>query len=443
MIENSKSLRTVVVLMAFIVCMAFMPLMMIADKASAESKAATVGAASAENKAAVAYKTMAADEELPYKVTVGGEGKTYDVYDGYISVFPRDFLQNTITVVDDTGVSREFKYTLLDYYDKDGKRMADYGFNIYETAIWQDSKGNLILASDSDKYINQVIEFSFVVYKCNEMGKPLDKDGNVTSDISTAELLGMTDPIKVKVLESSFRVVKNNLTYCLNLMEDENSAEVFCDSETTNAKKIKGKVKILKKVTINGKKYPVTRIGAPGLMNCKYMTDVVIPDTITWLEEGSFVNTGLKKITIPDSVKTIASGSIGVVNEKPVKGFVIYAKNNPEAEEYALEMNLKYIDGKAAKAMKSTIKSATSKSKKVTLKWKKNKYVTGYQIFSASKKNGKYKKAAYIKNASETKWTSKKLKAGKKVFFKMRAVTKISDKTFNGKWSKVKSVKIR
>ena len=74
------------------------------------------------------------------------------------------------------------------------------------------------------------------------------------------------------------------------------------------------------------------------------------------------------------------------------------------------------------------MKKASSKKGKATLKWQKNKYVTGYKIYKAKKKNGKYKLVANIKKASKAKWTSKKQKRGRKVFYKMRPYTKISDK---------------
>lgn len=75
--------------------------------------------------------------------------------------------------------------------------------------------------------------------------------------------------------------------------------------------------------------------------------------------------------------------------------------------------------------------------------------VTGYQVcYSTSKafkKNVKYKKVS----ASKGKITLKKLKKGKKYYFKVRPYTKVTDKTMGkssivyGKYSNVKKAKIK
>lgn len=89
---------------------------------------------------------------------------------------------------------------------------------------------------------------------------------------------------------------------------------------------------------------------------------------------------------------------------------------------------------------KVTIKSAKAGSKKVTLKWKKTAGAKQYQVYRAEKKNGKFKKVATVK---KTSFTNKKLKKGKKYFFKVRGIAKVDGKTYKGAFSKVKSVKAK
>lgn len=99
---------------------------------------------------------------------------------------------------------------------------------------------------------------------------------------------------------------------------------------------------------------------------------------------------------------------------------------------------------KEAKARKTTLKKASAlKKHKVKLTWKKSKGASGYVIYSASKKNGKYKKVAAIKKGSTLKWTSKKLRKGKTYYFKVKPYTKIGRKIYYGKWSNKKKVKVR
>lgn len=83
---------------------------------------------------------------------------------------------------------------------------------------------------------------------------------------------------------------------------------------------------------------------------------------------------------------------------------------------------------------------ALKKSAKIT--WKKVSDVTGYEVYRANKKNGKYKKVKTLKSKA-TSFTNKKLKTKKTYFFKVRAyVTKNGKKTYSS-WSTAKKVKIK
>ena len=53
--------------------------------------------------------------------------------------------------------------------------------------------------------------------------------------------------------------------------------------------------------------------------------------------------------------------------------------------------------------------------------WSKVSGVNGYKIYRAVKKNGTYKIVKTVKGASSAKWTNKKLKTGKKYYYKVKA----------------------
>lgn len=76
----------------------------------------------------------------------------------------------------------------------------------------------------------------------------------------------------------------------------------------------------------------------------------------------------------------------------------------------------------------------------VTVKWKKIKKAKGYQVYRSMKKKGTYKRIATIKKGSRVKYINKKLKKGKRYYFKVRAYTKTGGKKVYSKYSKVKSV---
>ena len=93
---------------------------------------------------------------------------------------------------------------------------------------------------------------------------------------------------------------------------------------------------------------------------------------------------------------------------------------------------------------KASIKSVTSGSKKLTLKWKKLKGISGYQIVTATnKKFTKNKKVTTVKSKKMTKATIKKLKRKKTYYVKMRGYITVNGTKYYGSYSKVKKIKIR
>ena len=79
--------------------------------------------------------------------------------------------------------------------------------------------------------------------------------------------------------------------------------------------------------------------------------------------------------------------------------------------------------------------------KRATIKWNKVSGASGYQIYMATSKNGKYKKIA-TKSASKTSYTKTKLTKNKRYYFKIRAYKIVNGKKIYSSYSSVKSVKI-
>lgn len=83
----------------------------------------------------------------------------------------------------------------------------------------------------------------------------------------------------------------------------------------------------------------------------------------------------------------------------------------------------------------SSLKS--TKSKQVTVKWKKIKGAGKYQVYRSTSKKGKYKKIA---TTSKTTYTDKKATGGKTYYYKVRTSKKVGTKTYYSKYSSVKSI---
>lgn len=131
------------------------------------------------------------------------------------------------------------------------------------------------------------------------------------------------------------------------------------------------------------------------------------------------------------------------------------AEEAVQQEEIKRKARKKAAAIKKAKAAKTTVSVKALKKHKVKVSWKKvtlsytvdgKKYtdaVTGYKVYRAAKKNGKYKLLKTIKKAGTLKYTDKKLKKGKKYFYKVRAYIKVEGKTYLGKWSKARQIRVK
>lgn len=88
------------------------------------------------------------------------------------------------------------------------------------------------------------------------------------------------------------------------------------------------------------------------------------------------------------------------------------------------------------------VSSISSKSKKVTLKWKKVSGATKYKIYRSTSKGGKYKEIATVA-AKNVKYTDKGLKKGKTYYYKVVPVKKIGSKSYLGKKSAAAKIKVK
>jgi fibronectin type 3 domain-containing protein len=94
-----------------------------------------------------------------------------------------------------------------------------------------------------------------------------------------------------------------------------------------------------------------------------------------------------------------------------------------------------------AKVTKPTLTAASANVTSVKLSWKKIAGATGYEIYRASSKNGKYTKIATISESTTLKYTDKRLTTGKMYYYKVRAVASGKVKTTYSSYSGLRNVK--
>ena len=94
-----------------------------------------------------------------------------------------------------------------------------------------------------------------------------------------------------------------------------------------------------------------------------------------------------------------------------------------------------------SKPKATTIKSLKKRGKKaIKITYKKVSGVSGYQIYMSTKKKSGYKKIATL-SSKKSSYTKGKLKKGKKYYFKVRTMKKVSGKYRYSSFSKVRSIK--
>lgn len=93
---------------------------------------------------------------------------------------------------------------------------------------------------------------------------------------------------------------------------------------------------------------------------------------------------------------------------------------------------------------KATITKAQNRKKRtVTLKWKRDKNVSGYEIYRSVKKNVGYIKVKEISKNKTVSFIDKNLKKGRTYYYKVRSYKKLKGSIYYGPNSKEKAVKIK
>lgn len=108
------------------------------------------------------------------------------------------------------------------------------------------------------------------------------------------------------------------------------------------------------------------------------------------------------------------------------------------AEEKVAATNDKY----SAPAFVQNLKVKAGK-KKAVLTWEKAENASGYRIYRATSKDGKYKLVKTVKGADTLKYVNKKLKSGKKYYYKVRAYKKVPGGKIFSKATEAKKVKVK
>ncbi|MBQ8198077.1 MAG: M15 family metallopeptidase [Lachnospiraceae bacterium] len=137
-------------------------------------------------------------------------------------------------------------------------------------------------------------------------------------------------------------------------------------------------------------------------------------------------NSGFKKIATIKKGKTVT-----YTDKKRTTGKTYYYKVRAYRKVNGKRVYSDYSAVVAAKASlkKPKIRTVTVESADTALvKWKKVTGASGYYVYRSTKKDGKYKKAAHIKNGAATEAYVDGQENGKTYFYKIRAYRKVKGK---------------
>ena len=192
-------------------------------------------------------------------------------------------------------------------------------------------------------------------------------------------------------------------------------------------------VKNIQKVSVNGKEYEASGKRAVKLIN----EDGTLVTTADALKAEGTYNI---VVTATGYNKTLELTYTNKSDTTATKPSATTTATKPSATTTAAKPTAKPAKKVTVKKQKAKVKAG---KKKLTVTWKKDKNVSGYQIKIATKKNFKGAKTYTVKSYKTYKKVIKKLKAKKKYFVKVRAYKTVGKSKVYGAYSAVRSCKVK
>lgn len=192
-------------------------------------------------------------------------------------------------------------------------------------------------------------------------------------------------------------------------------------------------VKNIQKVSVNGKEYAASGKGSVKLIN----EDGTLVTTADALKAEGTYNI---VVTATGYNKTLEFTYTNKSDTTATKPSDATTATKPAATTTATKLAVKPVKKVTVKKQTAKVKAG---KKKLTVTWKKDKNVSGYQIKIATKKNFKGAKTYTVKSYKTYKKVIKKLKANKKYFVKVRAYKTVGKSKVYGAYSAVRSCKVK
>ena len=280
----------------------------------------------------------------------------------------------------------------------------------------------------SSGYINQVCVYCDDIIK----SKTIDKINNVTLSATNYTYNGKTKTPSVTVTDSDGKKLKEDTDYTVTY-----PSERVAVGEYIVTVKFKGNYSGTKKLTFTIRPGAVSNLTATAYKQTIKLKWGAV-STATHYRVYRYDSATKKYVHILDTTATsctIKNLARGTKYKHKVTAFTKKGEN-----DYLSTKN-RYITAITKPSTAKISKVVSSKKKTATVSWKEVKNAEGYQITYSTSKSFKTTKTVTIKGDITSK-TIKKLTAGKKYYFKVRAYRILKDKVY-GSYSKVKNIKIK
>lgn len=242
--------------------------------------------------------------------------------------------------------------------------------------------------------------------------------------------LNVTDKsAKYAPFSASFTLTTDNVVAVYN---NNAKAPALVAAKDVQADDFANFVKNIQKVSVNGKEYAASGKGSVKLIN----TDGTLVTTADALKAEGTYNIVVTATGYNKTLEFTYTNKSDATATKPSDA----TTTKPAATTTATKPAVKPVKKVTVKKQTAKVKAG---KKKLTVTWKKDKNVSGYQIKIATKKNFKGAKTYTVKSYKTYKKVIKKLKAKKKYFVKVRAYKKVGKSKVYGAYSAVRSCKVK
>lgn len=229
---------------------------------------------------------------------------------------------------------------------------------------------------------------------------------------------------------ASFTLTTDNVVAAYN---NNAKAPALVAAKDVQADDFANFVKNIQKVSVNGKEYEASGKRAIKLIN----EDGTLVTTADALKAEGTYNIVVTATGYNKTLEFTYTNKSDTTATKPSDATTV---TKPAATTTATKPAVKPVKKVTVKKQTAKVKAG---KKKLTVTWKKDKNVSGYQIKIATKKNFKGAKTYTVKSYKTYKKVIKKLKAKKKYFVKVRAYKTVGKSKVYGAYSAVRSCKVK